>query len=147
MPSSAPCPCKFNGKTKCSVVNYSIRLQSCHHVFWICCSVWLKAAVIYRYSLQSLPQVEPRWSFIWICHLSLHFKVCVHQEPRGSNGINTWDYLESPDSLYLGLFNLLPYSMDSFWHHFALNEVCPSLCVRGCAQAWAPKCICLSALL
>lgn len=32
----------------------------------------------------------------------------VHQEPRGSNGINTWDYLEFPDSLYLGLCNLRP---------------------------------------
>ena len=46
------------------------------------------------------------------------------------NGIDTWDYLESLDSPYLGLFNLLPYTMDSSWHRSEMKHLCVSVCEK-----------------
>ncbi len=108
------------------------------------CTVWLGWAVIYGWSAAftvsrttviSHPDMPPITAFSSKCP----------SRALGLNRINTWDYLESPDSLYLGLFNLRPHSMDSFWHHFALNEVCPSvhMWIYVCVPVFLCVCVCV----
>lgn len=87
---------------------------------------WSAPFTVSRTTVISHPDMPPITAFWSECP----------SRARGLNRINNWDYLESPGSLYLGLFNLHPHSAYSFRHHSSLKDAWPSVHLYCAAALW-----------